>query len=66
MNYVLDSELAALATGFPKLDLADLASTREVERTLLGQLPKYETRIALAVHDVAVPRQGASRHRCDR
>ena len=59
MDYVLDSELTILATGFPRLDLADLASAREVERTLLGQLPKYETRIALAIHDVAVHRQGA-------
>jgi acetyl esterase len=59
MDHVLDSELASLATGLPKLDLADLASAREVAQSIVDQLPEYETRIALAVHDVEVRRHGA-------
>jgi acetyl esterase/lipase len=52
----LDSELAAVATVIPAMDLSDLASAREQERLLVSHLPQYESRIPLSVHDVTVPR----------
>ncbi|ORJ59686.1 alpha/beta hydrolase [Mycobacterium simiae] len=54
MDYVLDPELAAVAAVLPKLDLADLASARAVERLIVEQLPKYEARIPLSVRDFTV------------
>jgi acetyl esterase/lipase len=55
MDYVLDPELAAVATALPTIDLSDLASAREHERLLVGHLPQYESRIPVSVHDIAVP-----------
>ncbi len=53
-NYLVP-ELAAIADGFPKLDLADLASTREFIRQAAAHLPAYDSNRTLRVTDVVIP-----------
>jgi acetyl esterase len=53
-NYLIP-ELAAIADGFPKLDLADLASTREVIRQAAAHYPVYDSKRELTVTDVVIP-----------
>ena len=53
-NYLVP-ELAAIADGFPKLDLADLASTREFIRLAAAHRPAYDSNRTLSVTDVAIP-----------
>jgi len=48
-------ELAAIADGFPKLDLADLASTREFIRQAAAHQPAYDSNRTLSVTDVVIP-----------
>ena len=48
-------ELAAIADGFPKLDLADLASTREFIRQAAAHQPAYDPNRTLSVTDVVIP-----------
>ncbi len=60
MDYVLDPELAAVAAALPKIDLSDLASAREAERLMVGDLPKYDARIPLSVQDIAVQQNRAA------
>lgn len=55
MDYVLDPELAAVAAALPMMDLSDLASAREAERLLVGNLPTYEARAPLSIQDITVP-----------
>lgn len=55
MDYVLDPELAAVAAALPRMDLSDLASAREAERLLVGNLPTYEARTPLSIQDITVP-----------
>jgi acetyl esterase len=52
-NYLVP-ELAAIADGFPKLDLADLASTREFIRQAAAHQPAYDSNRALSVTDVVI------------
>ncbi|WAJ46381.1 alpha/beta hydrolase [Mycobacterium sp. Aquia_216] len=58
MDYLLDPELAAVASAVPTMDLADLASARESQRLAVAQLPKYESRTPITTTDVVV----ADRH----
>ena len=60
MDHVLDPELAAVAAALPKMDLSDLASAREAERLMVGDLPKYDARIPLSVQDIAVQQNTAA------
>jgi acetyl esterase len=53
-NYLVP-ELAAIADGFPKLDLADLASTREFIRQAAAHRPAYQSNRTLSVTDVVLP-----------
>jgi acetyl esterase len=53
-NYLV-AELAAIADGFPKLDLADLASTREFIRHAPAHQPAYHPNRTLSVTDVVIP-----------
>jgi hypothetical protein len=53
-NYLVP-ELAAIADGFPKLDLADLASTREFIHQAAAHQPAYESNRTLSVTDVVIP-----------
>jgi acetyl esterase len=53
-NYLVP-ELAAIADGFPKLDLADLASTREFIRQAAAHRPAYDSNRTLSVTDVVLP-----------
>jgi acetyl esterase len=53
-NYLVP-ELAAVADGFPQLDLADLASTREFIRQAAAHQPAYESNRTLSVTDVVIP-----------
>jgi acetyl esterase/lipase len=53
-NYLVP-ELAVLADGFPKLDLADLGSTREFIRQAAAHRPVYDSNRTLCVTDVVVP-----------
>jgi acetyl esterase len=55
MDYLLDPELAAVASALPKLDLCDLASARAAEQLLINQLPRYEARNSLSIQDIAIP-----------
>ena len=55
MDYVLDPELAAWGPLVPKMDLNDVAATREAERQVLSQMPPYEAGRRLAVTDAVVP-----------
>ncbi|GAA4557731.1 alpha/beta hydrolase [Planotetraspora kaengkrachanensis] len=55
MTDILDPELAAVAAGFPRLDLADLAGAREIERRFAAHVPAYDSSTALAVKDLLVP-----------
>jgi acetyl esterase len=55
MGYVLDPELAAWGPMVPKMDLNDVAATREAERQVLSQMPPYEAGRRLAVTDAVVP-----------
>jgi acetyl esterase/lipase len=59
VDYILDPELAAVAPAIPRVDLSDLAATREAERLMAAHLPVYEAQAGLSVLDVAIPhRQG--------
>ena len=53
-NYLVP-ELAAVADRFPKLDLADLASTREFIRQAAAHQPAYDSNRTLSVTDVVIP-----------
>jgi acetyl esterase len=53
-SYLLP-ELAAVADRFPKLDLADLASAREVIRQSAAHYPAYDAQRELTVTDVLIP-----------
>jgi acetyl esterase/lipase len=53
-NYLVP-ELAAIADGIPKLDLADLPSTREFIRHAAAHQPAYESNRTLSVIDVVLP-----------
>jgi acetyl esterase len=53
-NYLVP-ELAAIADRFPKLDLADLASTREFIRQAAARQPAYDSHRTLTVTDVDIP-----------
>jgi acetyl esterase/lipase len=53
-NYLVP-ELAAIADGFQKLDLADLASTREFIRQAAAHQAAYDSNRALSVTDVVLP-----------
>ncbi|MCW2653501.1 MAG: lipase / esterase [Mycobacterium sp.] len=55
MSNYLVPELAVLADGFPKLDLADLGSTREFIRQAAAHRPVYDSNRTLSVTDVVVP-----------
>jgi acetyl esterase/lipase len=48
-------ELAAIADGFPKLNLADLASTREFIRQAAAHRAAYESNRTLSVTNVVLP-----------
>jgi acetyl esterase/lipase len=48
-------ELAAIADGFPKLNLADLASTREFIRQAAAHRAAYESNRTLSVANVVLP-----------
>src|SRR5271166_26178 len=60
MDCVLDPELAAVAAALPKMDLSDLASAREAERLMVGDVPKYDARNPLSVQDIAVQQNTAA------
>ncbi len=53
-NYVLDPELAAVASAIPRVDLSDLASARAAARQMGHHMPRYEARVPLSVQDVTV------------
>jgi acetyl esterase/lipase len=53
-NYLVP-ELAAIADLIPKVDLSDLASTRESHRQAAAHLPAYYSNRALEVTDVVIP-----------
>jgi acetyl esterase/lipase len=55
VDYVLDPELAAMAPAIPRVDLSDLAATREAERLMAAHPPVYEAQAGLSVQDVAIP-----------
>jgi acetyl esterase/lipase len=55
MTYVLDPELAAVATTLPAVDLHDLPATRAAELQAAIHLPAYESATPLTVVDVYVP-----------
>ncbi|GIF50836.1 acetyl esterase/lipase [Asanoa ferruginea] len=56
MEYYLDPELAAMfAGGFPRTDLADLATARKNSAAARERLPRYESRRAVTVTDVVLP-----------
>ncbi|MEY9968480.1 acetyl esterase [Streptacidiphilus sp. MAP12-16] len=60
MDYVLDSELAAVATFIPKVDFGDVTAARELARQFSGQAAAYESTRPLTVQDIAIPgEQGA-------
>ena len=55
MRDYLVPELAAIADGFPKLNLADLASTREFIRQAAAHRAAYESNRTLSVTNVVLP-----------
>ncbi|GII35674.1 alpha/beta hydrolase [Planotetraspora phitsanulokensis] len=55
MTDMLDPELAAVAAGFPRLDLADLAAAREMERRFAAHVPVYDSSTPLTVQNLLVP-----------
>ncbi|MCW2653347.1 MAG: lipase / esterase [Mycobacterium sp.] len=54
-SYYLVPELAAIADGFPKLDLGDLASTRDFFRQAAAHRPVHDPNRTLSVTDVEIP-----------
>ncbi len=54
MDYLLDSELAAVAPCIPRIDLADVAAARKTVRQFSGSAPAYEPTKPLLVQDVSI------------
>jgi acetyl esterase/lipase len=55
MSNYLVPELAAIADLIPRVDLADLASTRRSVRQAAAQIPAYHSNRTLEVTDVVIP-----------
>jgi acetyl esterase len=55
LTYILDPELAAVASALPDVDLLDLPAAREAERRLIAHLPVYRPETPLTVSDRLVP-----------
>ncbi|QIY68776.1 alpha/beta hydrolase [Streptomyces sp. RLB1-33] len=55
MDYVLDSELAAVAPFIPRIDLADVTAARELARQFSAPAPPYEPTRPFRIREVSIP-----------
>ncbi|MET7458196.1 alpha/beta hydrolase [Streptomyces sp. NPDC005574] len=62
MDYVLDSELAAVAPFIPRIDLADVTAARALARQFSSPVAPYEPTRPLTVQDVSIPGEPGAPH----